>query len=588
MMKKAFAFMIIIAALLLALPVGAFAGGSKESTPGMQQGQMASSGGLPRNETLYLGGFQWGPPTNFNPLSSNPAWPMGNEGTTGLNGDGYVYESLFLFNIVDGSYAPLLAKSMSWTTPTQLTIMLQPGTKWQDGQALTSKDVVFTFQLAKQFSLIYSSFWDYVGSVTAPDDQTVVVNMSKPNRGEVLKYIATVLILPQHIWQSIADKGQSALLQETNFSPVGSGPYTVQSYSAEQVVLAQTASYWGASLYGLPTPKYVVHPIFKSNDDGNLALKQGQLDWSQQFVPNVWTIANVGTWYAKAPYYVPGSIPLMLVNVNRKGLDNVLVRKAIAYSINYPLIAQTAMSQYSDPAKSSLIIPTGVEKQNFDSDNVAQYGWSYDPAKATDILQNQLHATKGSDGIYSLPDGTKLSFVTQCPYGWTDWMAALQVVSQSAKAVGIDIQTKFPQAPEDISDVQNGNFDLALFYVAGVGPDAPWARFQNVMDTRGVAAAGQTAFWDYERFSDPQVAPLLDQAAAATNLADQNAALAQLDTIFMKNVPAIPLMYRPLLFYEFNTSVWTGFPSATDPQGSQPLFDISVLRHLKAKSVASR
>jgi len=182
-----------------------------------------------------------------------------------------------------------------------------------------------------------------------------------------------------------------------------------------------------------------------------------------------------------------------------------------------------------------------------------------------------------------LPDGTKLSFVAQTPYGWTDWMAALQVVSQSAKAVGIDVTTNFPQAPVDINDVQTGNFDLALFYISGVGPDAPWARFRDMMDDRSVPPMGQNAFWDYNRYSNPAVPALLDKAGAATSLADKKAAYAALDKIFMQDVPGIPLMYRPLLFYEFNTSVWTNFPTAANPQGASPQWYIDVLRDVKLK-----
>jgi peptide/nickel transport system substrate-binding protein len=33
------------------------------------------------------------------------------------------------------------------------------------------------------------------------------------------------------------------------------------------------------------------------------------------------------------------------VNTTKKGLDNPAVRRALAYSINYPLIAETAMSK---------------------------------------------------------------------------------------------------------------------------------------------------------------------------------------------------------------------------------------------------
>ncbi|MEJ2288730.1 MAG: hypothetical protein P8Y02_08820, partial [Deinococcales bacterium] len=101
---------------------------------------------LPRNETLYIGGHQWGPPTNFNPLASSPAWPVGGNGQMAINGAGYIYETLFLSNIIDGSTEPALGHDMSWTTPTQLTVHLQPGTMWQDGQPLTSADVKFTFE----------------------------------------------------------------------------------------------------------------------------------------------------------------------------------------------------------------------------------------------------------------------------------------------------------------------------------------------------------------------------------------------------------------------------------------------------------
>lgn len=68
--------------------------------------------------------------------------------------------------------------------------------------------------------------------------------------------------------------------------PVGSGPYKLQDASPERVVIVRDDNYWGKTVFGgLPKPQYIVHPIFKSNDDGNLAFQQGQLDISQQFTP---------------------------------------------------------------------------------------------------------------------------------------------------------------------------------------------------------------------------------------------------------------------------------------------------------------
>lgn len=543
-----------------------------------------SAEGLPRNETLYIAGHQWGPPAHFNPLAPNPAWPTNGTGSTGPGGGGYIYEPLFLYNIVDGRFEPLLARDFEWVRADTMRIHLQPGTRWQDGRALTARDVVFTFDLARRFSLGYSSFWQHVASMTALDDRTVEIRLdpARPNRLLVEEYVATVFILPEHIWAPIADQGRTALFQFENLNPVGSGPYVVDSYSPERIVLRRFEDYWGKALYGMPAPRYLVHPIFKSNDAGNLALRQAEVDLSQQFVPQVWTLPNVKTWFPNEPYYIPGSIPLMIVNVHKKGLDRVQVRRALAYSIDYALIARTAMSRYSEPANSSLIIPTGVESRYFDRELVERYGWKYAPQRSVEILEKELGARKGPDGIYVLPDGTKLSFTVQTPYGWTDWMAALEVVSQSARQVGIEVRTEFPQAPVVTSNVQQGNFDLVLWYVSGVGPASPWTRFRDVMDDRGVAPIGEPTFQNYGRFSHPDVARLLDRAAQAGSAQELKQIYGELDRIFMENVPAIPLMYRPLQFYEFNETHWTGFPTAADPK-APPLFVISVLRVIRPR-----
>jgi len=47
--------------------------------------------------------------------------------------------------------------------------------------------------------------------------------------------------------------------------------------------------------------------------------------------------------------------------------------------------------------------------------------------------------------------------------------------------------------------------------------------------------------------------------------AGQTEIYAQLDAIFQQDIPAIPLMYRPQEFYEFNESQWTGFPTSDNP-----------------------
>ncbi len=114
-------------------------------------------------ETLFIAGFQWGPPTNFNPFGANPAWPTGG-GQSQL-----IYESLLRFNLLDGSLVGGLAKEVQQPDQSTIVLPLQDGTKWSDGSELTAEDVAFTFDLAKQTALSFSTIWNYVDSIEATD-----------------------------------------------------------------------------------------------------------------------------------------------------------------------------------------------------------------------------------------------------------------------------------------------------------------------------------------------------------------------------------------------------------------------------------
>jgi peptide/nickel transport system substrate-binding protein len=531
--------------------------GSNSGTEG-GKGRPGASG-----DTLFVAGFQWGPPTNFNPVGPSPQWPTAG-GQSQL-----IYESLLRFNMLDGSLAPGLGKELQ-ETDTTMTVPLQDGTKWSDGTDLTADDVVYTFQIAKEASLSYSNVWEYVDSIEATDPRTVQFTLKKTpyNPGTVRNAIANTLIIPKAIWSKIsADK----LTAETNLKPIGSGPFLMDKADQTQVNLKRHDDYWGKAVYGTPAMTTINHPIFKSNNDGDLKLESGEIDASQQFTAQIWKMWEdkqkpVGTWLKEKPYYLPGNLPLLIFNINKKGLDNVKVRRAIALAINYPNIATTAMSDYSEPANASVILPSGYESKFYDQAAVDAEGWTYDKEKAVAILEGELNAKKGSDGIYVLPDGTKLGGWTLItPTGWTDWNTACEIVAKSAKEVGIDIKTEFPQAPTMQNKMQNGNFDLCMYSYSGVSAASPWSRFRDMLDDRGVAEVGKTAFYNYNRFKHPDVPKLLDDAGAAKTDEARKTAYQALDKIYREQIPVVPLMYRPLEFFEFNQSNWSGFPTAEDP-----------------------
>src|SRR3954465_6843112 len=197
-----------------------------------QTGNKGSSTGKGRagaaGETLFVAGFQWGPPKSFNPLAAAPDWPTA-QGQSQL-----IYESLLRFNMIDGSLHPGLAKGVEQPDNNTMRLALQDGTKWSDGSDLTADDVVFTFGLGKTASVNFSTVWDYIASVTAPDPRTVEFKLkTKPyNPGFVKNFLSTTPIVPKAVFSKIsADK----IAAETNLKPIGSGPFLLDKYDQTQV-----------------------------------------------------------------------------------------------------------------------------------------------------------------------------------------------------------------------------------------------------------------------------------------------------------------------------------------------------------------
>ena len=103
--------------------------------------QQAAEGALPRQQTLYLSGQQWGAPATFNPLAESwmAAWPVG--GRFNL-----VYEPLVTYNTLNGQIEALLGTLVpELSNNDSIVVDLNPAAKWSDGKQVNSNDVKFIF-----------------------------------------------------------------------------------------------------------------------------------------------------------------------------------------------------------------------------------------------------------------------------------------------------------------------------------------------------------------------------------------------------------------------------------------------------------
>src|SRR3954470_12958880 len=180
------------------LGVGASACGTAQT--GNKGGSTGKGRAGAAGDTLFVAGFQWGPPKSFNPLAASPDWPTA-QGQSQL-----IYESLLRFNMIDGSLHPGLAKGLESPDDHTMKLALQDGTKWSDGSDLTADDVVFTFGLGKTAAVTYSTVWNYLDSVTAVDPRTVQFKLKTTpfNPGFVKNFLCATYIVPKAIFSKIS------------------------------------------------------------------------------------------------------------------------------------------------------------------------------------------------------------------------------------------------------------------------------------------------------------------------------------------------------------------------------------------------
>ncbi|HEX7510987.1 MAG TPA: ABC transporter substrate-binding protein, partial [Chitinivibrionales bacterium] len=301
--------------------------------------------GYPRAKTLYLGGDQWGEPNTFNPLCDWPAWPIRGK-------DNIMYEPLMTFNSLTGEMEPLLGHSLE-KSPDVISVILDSRARWSDGVPVTSDDIVFTFEIGKKLKSAPTAYvWDLISQVTVEKVADPITNgktqadrikffVNKKERNNplsVLDQLQAIRILPKHVIDPMLQKLGNDLSvfqkEKMDKTPVVSGPYNLDSYSGEKIVLKRRDDYWGnAALHGgrMPAPQYFIHPIFKSNDHFSIALSQGNLDVSSTFIPRIWMKAknSVCTWYKTEPYFVPGCIPMLLINCTHYPLTDKNFRRAM-------------------------------------------------------------------------------------------------------------------------------------------------------------------------------------------------------------------------------------------------------------------
>ena len=581
--------MLIVAAMVCGL--FAVCGTSASGVVGMSDSDVV----LPREETLYFAGQQWGAVNSWNIVGTNQNNAMAIAGNAG----GYrttMFETLFMFNPLTGEKIGLLADSYEWNEDlTEMTVSLKDAAHWSDGTPVTAEDVVATWDVGILTNNgTGAGNKAYVAGIEATGEKTFVIKAvltedGKPvNPLKVEDFICGTPIA-QAAWIKTlcerCDNDPTKILNDAGEDVVWSGPYTKYYTDDQKVVLIRDDNYWGQdeSMWGkLPAPKYLAHVIFADNAAGELALKAGEVDVCQQFIGNIQNLwleddLPISTYYDEAPYGVCLTMPTAWYNMNIPVIaENTALRKAIAMATDYEAIIANAMTNQSPTfaeVPRSLMNPTDGEQALYDHEAVADLQWAGNDIDGANALLDEAGLLDTDGDGWREYNGEKITLNAVCPNGWSDWQAAMQIVAAAGDKIGISIEPEYPEwdiMQTRFTDPDQTDYAIFMWSPDAASPSMPWGRCNQFLSSQFVGLQNNWS-GNWGQYVNEEADSILAEIPLTTDHDKLVELYTELVKIYLTDVPSFSLMYRPSVFHAVNESVWTNYPSGDDGRNIPPL-----------------
>lgn len=509
-----------------------------------------STGGASKTTTTAPGQtLTIGMPNGTQTDNSNPF--MNTSSAMSLGYAFAIYEPLVQVNPVEPNQDPVpwLAESWKWSTDfTSITFTIRDGVKWSDGQALTAKDVAYSISLRKDKAALNTFALPFKGVTTEGKTVTVTFDSSQyVNQNKVLN----LFIVPEHIWSQIADP-----TTDLNQKPIGSGPYTLKSWTPQAAILVPNTNYWN----GKPAAPELRYTSYNDNNALTTALVNGDAQWGWTFIADY---ENVYISKDKAHYNFWGpaglGIDTLFLNTETAPFKDVAVRKALNLVIDRAAVHTTATSGVFPQLESITGLPTPAG-DNYVAKDYSGMTYKVDVEAAKKVLADAGYKLDGA--TLKDPSGTPVTFKLTDPTGWSDYLTELQLVADAVKPLGITTTVEGMNADAWFTAIANGDFQASMHWT-DTGA-TPWDMYSDIMDGAQHVAIGQKANWNFGRFQDDAATKALATFATSPDKAARQAALDTVQKVFVEKVPAIGMVARPSAA-EYSTKNYVGWPTAADP-----------------------
>jgi peptide/nickel transport system substrate-binding protein len=406
---------------------------------------------------------------------------------------------------------------------------LRKGVTWSDGVPFTSRDIEASWRqvINRANNVQEREGYTVVASIDASDPHTAVVHLLHPYSPFVTRFFAAIqegpiAVMPAHLIANLKE------LNDARFSsqPVGTGPFVVQSWvRGGAVTFVANPHYWR----GTPGLRKIIFQSRPSSENELVGFRAGEIDADFDAGPQ--RLLQFRTIAGMHPVR-SHSLRLSILDMNtaRGPLDDVLVRRAVAFAVDRGRLLH------------DIFHDSGVLADEW----IPDWSWAYtrdvpryphEPARANALLE-QAGWRRGADGFrYKGSQRLTMVFVGTAGDGATQQLAAL--VQADLRVVGADMSMKYypyDQIFNLTGPIRTGNFDFAG-YSFSVNYD-PGALNDDGCEYFAPAGANDA------RYCDPHLDALEEEGLATNDRAARKKIYAEIQRVRMDALAGLPLFFR--------------------------------------------
>ena len=452
------------------------------------------------------------------------------------NNIGYLCYSRLAVLDASGTLMPDLAAEVPRADADQVTyrVKLRNGLQWSDGRAITADDVVFTYQL--MFDPAYravssrhrAQLTRYLASVTAADPRTVVFKTTSPYAPFVITFLATIGILPRHVWSKLPPA-------EINSTPLNQVPEVVSGVmvpvhwdkGARYQLKRNDRFFRGPSHLDSYALKVVPDAVQVVNQLKTGEVDVGQPDASQwASLASAQGVDRVSFVSPRFDYYLqnldPARTPAAAI------FDDVQVRRALLIALDRTRVAEKVYFGQAVPADSSVSPDRWVH-----TTTSTQY--PYDLKKAEQLLDS-AGWVRGSDGVRA-KDGVRMEWELRTNAGDKVHETLVSVLADQWQQLGAAVTTRQVQLPQLVTQLsQTRDFEMILLgMVEGNDPDDTQLWSSKSIGNGALNGSG---------YRNARVDDLLHEGVVTLDRARRKQIYQQIQEILMEDLPA-PLVTCP-------------------------------------------